>query len=208
MQARLKNMLSLKRNNNLPGRFLIQVDGTGSFLIMREPTVTVGPISSSVRPDVGLVVDPNATVATIERAEDDYFIKTSQPVSINDSITSNRLLSDGDRLDLAPRCRLTFSIPNAASTTAVLDLTAARLPRADIKRVVLMDQALIMGPAASAHVRVIADDTSVLQVKDGQLRCKTEQPITIGNRPGDANTDLPFDERIQVGSLSFVVTEL
>jgi tetratricopeptide (TPR) repeat protein len=51
---------------NMPSKFVLQVDGVGSFIVFRDARVTVGPISSSARPMLALIADPN--VPTVTRA--------------------------------------------------------------------------------------------------------------------------------------------
>jgi hypothetical protein len=105
--------------------------------------------------------------------EDDYFLRSTTGAS-------GKLLSGGDKINISPRCRFVFNVPNPSSTTAVLDLTAGRLPRADMRRVILLDRDLIIGPGPASHIR--ADhltESVVLQVRDGVLRCGS-QTITPG----------------------------
>ena len=92
----------------------------GSFLVIRSAAVTIGPISSSQRPEVGLVADPSLPVVRIERADEDYFLRCERAVMVNEHSTTERLLADRDRIALSPRCRWRFLRPNAASGSAVL----------------------------------------------------------------------------------------
>jgi len=191
----------------LPGRFLLQVDGAGSSLVLREPRVSFGPISSSRRPEVGLLADPALPVVTIERAEGDYFLRAETPVGINDRMVTGKLLVDGDRIALSPRCRLRFRLPNAASGSAVLELSTARLPQADIRRVILMDREVIMGPGPAAHVR--ADhlgERAVLYVRDGRLLCRARLDLTIDHKPADPSAGIPLGKPVRLGPLGLVVT--
>jgi hypothetical protein len=155
----------------LPQRFILQVDGAGSYLVVRSGSVTLGPISSSRRPDVGLIAEATAAVVTIERIEDDYFLKTPG--------SAGKLLADGDRISLSPRCRLQFRLPNPASTSAILELVGGRFPRADLRGVILLDRDLILAPGSGAHIR--ADHLQqqvVLHVRDARLWHRT-QPIEL-----------------------------
>jgi hypothetical protein len=155
----------------LPTKFLLQVDGAGSYLILRKSHITLGPISSSRAADVALVAEPSAAHISIERLEDDYFLRTGN---------SSKLLASGDRICLSPRCTLTFAMPNPSSTTATLELVAGRFPRADIRRVILLDQDLIIGPHSTAHIR--ADhltESVVIRATDERLICNG-QPIALG----------------------------
>ncbi len=146
----------------LPSMFVLHVDGVGSFLVLRQAVVTIGPISSSVAADVGVIAEPNLPAIQIQRVEDDYFLKTGGV---------NKLLSDGERLELSPRCRMRFAVPSSASTSAVLELDGARLARPDIRRVILMDQDVIIG-SGGAHVKCDGG-TVVLHTRDGQMFCRS-----------------------------------
>jgi hypothetical protein len=165
-------------DGDLPQRFVLQVDGAGSYLVLRGNTVTLGPISSSRRPDVGLIAEATAAVVTLERMEDDYFLKMPGEAS--------KLLSDGDRIALSQRCRLQFRLPNPASTSAMLELAGGRFPRSDVRGVILLDRDLIIGAGSGAHVR--ADQLEahqVLHVRGASLWHRNQplelaRPVNVG----------------------------
>ena len=194
---------------SVPSRFLLQMDGIGSFIVMRDGRVTVGPVSSSARPMIGLMADPNLPVASIERKEDDYFIRSSSPLFVNDAATSDKLLADGDRIALSPRCRMKFNIPNPASTTATLSLSSARLGRADVRRIILMDRDILIGPSAGDHILAESlDETIALFVQNGRLLCKTKERILVDDKPISSRAALPIDKQVRMGRISLVLTEL
>jgi len=196
-------------NPSLPSKFLMQIDGIGSFYVLRDASITVGPISSSARPTVGLMVDPNIPVVTIERSEDDYFIRSSSPVRVNDATTTNKLLVDSDRISLSPRCGMKFNIPNPASTTATLSLPSARLGRADVRRIILMDRDILIGPNEGSHILAESlDETIALFAQNGQLLCKAKDKILIDDKPVSSRAGLPVDKQIRIGQISLVLTEL
>ena len=191
----------------LPSKFLIQVDGAGSCLVLRQPIVTVGPISSSKLPDVALIAEAGAPVVTVERVEDDYFVRGAV-FAINDKPAGDKLLVSGDRISLTPRCRLGFLLPSAASTTAVIDMIGARFPRADLRRVVLMDRGLVIGPGMTSHVR--CDSTPepiVLHVRDNRLFARTSSEVEVDGKPMDRVQGIPLGAHVRVGLVSFVVTK-
>ena len=179
----------------MPERFLLQVDGVGCFLVVRNAAITVGSVSSSRQCDVGLIAQANLPVAMIERLDDDYFVRSDGSVRVNNKTATSRLLTHGDRIELSPRCTMKYHLPNAASTSAMLDLTGAKLPRADVRKVILLDSTIVVGPGSAAHVR--ADELVkpiVLHLRNGQLHC-----------PKDV---MSMDKPIRVGPLSMVMTKV
>ena len=192
----------------LPERFLIQADGVGSFLVLRAGHITVGPVSSSRRPDLGLVTDPAGPVGTIQRAEEDYFLRCDDPVLVNEQPVKDKLLADGDRIALAPRCQMRFFRPNAASTSAVLALSHARLPQADTRTAILLDREIVLGPGPTAHIR--ADQMAqpaVLHVRGDRLLCRSAGPVTANGRAIDPAGAIPLGVPVRIGSITMVVKE-
>ncbi|HEY2842834.1 MAG TPA: hypothetical protein VGJ09_04260, partial [Bryobacteraceae bacterium] len=190
----------------LPQRFMLRVDGVGSFCVFRQPAVTIGPLSSSVQPDLGLMAEPGVPIATIERREDDYFIRGTA-VAVNDRPGAGKLLAAGDRIALSPRCRMSFQLPSAASTTAVLDLTGCRYPRADVRRIILLDRDVILGPSLAAHVRVPEiEENLVLHVRGGRLFCESTMPVEVNGAPMDRIAGIAMEATIKVGAVTFVVS--
>lgn len=190
-----------------PSRFVLQIDGVGSFLVVRDKSVAIGPASSSARPMVGLLADPYLPVATIERTDDDYFIRSSSPVEVEGTKTTERLLADGNRIALSDRCRMKFGLPNPASTTAVLTLTSARLSRSDIRQVILMNRDILIGPTLSSHIHTDwLNEAVTLYVQNGQMRCKAKDNIIVDGGPIESNVGLPVNKQIRIGQLSLVIT--
>ena len=191
----------------LPETFLMRIDGVGSYLIARGESVTIGPISSSDRPRVGLLTDPATPTVTLERVEEDYFLRSARPVMVNDRPTTDAMLTGGEKIALSPRCRLEFTRPNAASTSAVLSLSGARLPQADTRGVVLMDRQVVLAPGSLGHIR--AEDLVepiVLHLNDGRLVCRATPVRTTDRKRVDPVGAIPLDTPVRVGPLTIVLT--
>ncbi|UCG58000.1 MAG: hypothetical protein JSU70_00560 [Phycisphaerales bacterium] len=198
-----------KTHSPLSEKLLLAIDGVGSFLVLRDARVTVGPVSSSARPTLGLIAQPDLPVITIERTDDDYFARANKTIYVNDAPITEKLLADGDRIALSNRCRLNFSIPNPASTTAVLDFSSARLGRADIRQVILMDRELLIGPAASDHIRAgLLDETVTLFARNGNLFSRGKTRMSADGQIRDSRAPLAVGRRIRIGKISLVLTKL
>ena len=204
-----KRNFDYRAESSIPAKFVMQIDGIGSFYVLRDASITVGPVSSSARPTVGLMVDPNLPAVTIERSEDDYFIKSSSPVRVNDATTTNKLLVDADRISLSPRCAMKFNIPNPASTTATLSLPSTRLGRADVRRIILMDRDILIGPTEGSHILAESlDETVALFTQNGRLLCRAKDKIMIDDKAVSSTAGLPLNKQIRIGQISLVLTEL
>lgn len=205
----LKPVSVVEGRTRIPRRFVIQLDGAGSSLVFPGGRVTVGPISSSRRPDLGLMADPNLPILSIERTDEgDYFLACEHPVEVNDRPVTSKLLADGDKIALSPRCRLRFRLPSPASTTAVLELSTARLPQADIRRVILLDRELVIGPGGAAHVRLDQlPGRAVLQLGSDKLTCRTDCSITRDNRALDPAEGIPLGVPVRIGPVGMVVNK-
>lgn len=194
----------------LPSRFVLRVDGVGGFVVVTGDRITVGPVSGSTLPCVPLVTDPSAVLATIERRDEDYFIHGGTGLVVNDRPATQRLLASGDRIALSPRCRLAFSLPHAATTTAALDLVSARYPRGDVRRVILLDSELVIGAGPTSHVRLDAlPEPIVLQRRGASMQVASSHGVEVarGSRL-DRCRPLPFDTPLKCQGVSFVLTHV
>jgi tetratricopeptide (TPR) repeat protein len=196
-------------SSSLPSRFVLQVDGVASFVVFRDARVTVGPISSSARPMLALIADPNMPAVMLERMDGDYFIRSATPVEVNGQSVTEKLLADGDRIALSPRCHIKFHLPNPASTTAVLTVSGARLSRPDIKQLILMDRDILIGPYINNHIRTEQlKDTVTLFAQNGRLLCRAKEGILVGGCSFDPSVGLAVDKPVKIGRLSMVVARL
>jgi hypothetical protein len=204
----LKPILQEDSSPDLPSQFVMQMDGVGSFMVFRESRVTVGSISSSARPTLGLIAEPDLPMITIERMDGDYFIRADKPIEINGQALTERLLADGDRIALSPRCRLRFGLPNPASTTAVLTLTGAKLSRPDIRQVILMGRDILAGPYTNNHIQSEQlEQTVTFFAQNDRLLCRAPVPVTVDNRSMDPSNGLVLDTPIRIGTLAMVLVK-
>lgn len=191
--------------HTLPQRFLLQIDGVGTYLVVRSPHVRVGPAGGPAAVDVPLMADPRTPVVEIRRADEDYFLSSDSPVHVNRKPLRQALLSTGDRLALTRHAQLRFRLPHAASTTGVLELTAGRLSRADVRACLLLDREIVLGPAASAHVHVpdLAEPI-VLRCSDERLTCIDGPAQAAGGRRDHDHVGqpLPQDTAVPLGPLT------
>lgn len=133
---------------------VLQVDQLGGLFLLRSARITVGTVNAK---DVDVVLQtegPNPHQAIhISRDGHDYFAECTAEFLVNGVGKRRHLLAAGDSLQVGSRGRLKFTRPVRASGTAVLQITGSKMKRRDIRSIVLLDDALIIGPAA-AHFRL------------------------------------------------------
>ncbi|MFP4354220.1 MAG: hypothetical protein ACLFUJ_03770 [Phycisphaerae bacterium] len=193
----------------LPRQFVLQVDSAGSFVVARGDEVSIGPLSSSARPDVGLMADASLPTIRLTRSEGDYLLRAERPVAVNDRGMTRKVLADGDRIALSPRCVLRFRLPNAASSTAVLDVVSGRLPAAGARTIILADREILLGPGKRNHVPAPGlDGQAALVLRDGKLTCRSEQPLRVGDKLLGDKHPIALEAAVRLGPIGWVATRL
>jgi len=155
---------------------------------------------------------PNMPVATIQRQDEDYFLRSDDPIGVGDKMVTEKLLADGDKIALSHRCRMKFNLPNAASNTATLLLAGAKLPRPDINHVILMDRDILIGPGIGNHIRSNSNSNNnnnekslAMFVRDGRMYCRTQDNVIVNGKEFDGRYGLPLDTPIKIGRMNVVL---
>ncbi len=167
--------------NGLPQRLLLLVDGGGSYLILRNPRVSVGRVASDNPADIAIVGDVAERHANLQRVDDDFFLFTDKHVEVGGRRTKHQLLRDGDRIVLGRRAKMTFRLPSRKSPSAILDLSDTTKMPNDVRRVVLFHRHASVGSGASAHIRCAhAGPALVLFERDGSLWLRQKNDGHVG----------------------------
>jgi hypothetical protein len=164
-------------------------------------------VSASRPTDLPLIVAAGSPMLTLSRSDDDYFLSSSSALAVNDRAVRSKLLASGDRIAVGPRGRVEFRRPNAASGTAVLRVSGARLPWGGVREVLLMDREIILGSSTAAHVRVGECRAPVIlqSTAGGQMLCRAEETVVIDGRACGRSASVPEGAQVVVGSASFVI---
>lgn len=188
--------------------FVLQIDGVGSFYVMPQDQVCIGPISASNAPDLPLMTQPHIPSIQVMREEGDYLLRASGSVRINGADVAQKCLMDGDRIQLSDKCRLKFNLPNAASTTATVVLSGTRMARPDINYCVLMDREILIGPGCNNHIRADRMDHSIaLMFNQGRLTVKNASQMLVDHKPIKSTEPLPANTPIKIDGLTMVIAD-
>jgi len=165
--------------DSLPEQLILQIDGVGSALLLRQPKVTIGAPAHARSCDVAFSGFPGGGPLTIEKSSGRYRLTTTDScdVAVNERACQDTPLADGDTVQVGTRCRFKFRRPTAAVPTAVLELSGTRLSRPDIRSVILFDETLIVGPGQSSHLRARnLDQPLILFVREGAFYVRHGMP--------------------------------
>jgi hypothetical protein len=186
-------------------RWLLQIDGVGSFLLVSSSHVSLG--SSLKAKSVDLPLSGfDAGNAIISRDGGDYTIQCTGETKINGRKYARKLLVAGDAMEFGRRCRLRFEMPNAAAPSAVLHLTGTKLPRPDIRHVILFDQSLVIG-GSNGHVDAAdLDEPLVLFQDNGEFWIRKGTRRVRG--VSDSREKLTLNESIELAGSRIILTEV
>ncbi|MCG3137096.1 MAG: hypothetical protein HJJLKODD_00938 [Phycisphaerae bacterium] len=167
----------------LPSRLLMMVDGAGSYLLVRGLRATIGRAAGRTVADIPLLADLAEVAAEIIRAEEDYFLVAREPVNVSGQPVTRKLLQNGDKIILGKRAKLTFILPSRKSTTAVLEASeSTRLPR-DVRRVVLMDRLVTLGPTSTSQLLIPSmREEMVLMERGGRMFLRSPRVMSDGGQ--------------------------
>jgi hypothetical protein len=149
-------------------RWLLQIDGAGSVLVLTSPFLSIGNASRAGHCDLALAGDSGDTPALLTSQGGGYRVVAAGQCSIDGVQCCEKLLPADAKLSFGPRCSVRFRRPAAVSYSAAIDLTGTRLSRPDIRTVVLFDETMIAGAARTSHV----------------VNRSLEQPIVVFQRDG------------------------
>jgi hypothetical protein len=136
--------------------------------------------------------------------DEDYFLSADEPLPVNGKETSNTLLASQDKIRLGRRGSMHFALPNSASTSAALDFVGIRLAAGNARRVILMDDALVIGPQPSAHIQALSMERAmVIHWRNGELRIRP-----LSRSMETAGSVLEIDRPHDLDGLSLVVTKV
>jgi hypothetical protein len=190
-----------------PARSVIWVDGVGSYLILTGDRITIGRPSTSAKPDIALLAELEGIHAEILRVAEDYFLVPRGPVHVAGKPVKRHLLADGDEFVLGARSRLTFRLPTSLSPTAILELGPGLRLDGDVRKVVLLDGHLIIGPGKGCHIETgRAEGRVIISAGADGFRCRAEDALLVDGSPVAADEPVPFGAHVEAGPLTFTLT--
>ncbi|MFO0974498.1 MAG: hypothetical protein U1A27_13810 [Phycisphaerae bacterium] len=166
----------------LPPRFILSIDGVGSYLVLRGDRVIIGRAGPGSLADLPLVSDLPEQAADIVRRGEDYFLTAAVDAAIAQQPVRQALLNSGDRIELGRRVRFTFVRPSRKSDSAFLDLAPGLRTSGDVRRVILAGGPILLGGASDCHVPVRGANV-VISERGGRWAARVVGPGSTPSLP-------------------------
>ncbi len=134
--------------------FMLWVDGVGGYLVCTWPQVTIGRSVERSEVDIPIQADIRRRHLRIKRSANGYL---AEPLEINkpddSSVTRPTILGHGQKFDLGGGVQARFSMPHPLGGSARIDLISRHRTDPWSDAILLLGDALMIGPFESHHVR-------------------------------------------------------
>ncbi|OWK37942.1 FHA domain-containing protein [Fimbriiglobus ruber] len=190
----------------LPKRFLLWIDGAGQFLVCMNPRVTFGQAGAGGPIDIPVHAELARLHAEVFRDGEGYVLESANDAQVNGAATSRAVLRTGDRISLGPSCQLVFHRPVPISPSARLEIASGHRLSVAVDGVLLMAEALILGPGPQVHAALPDAPGNVVlyRSKDG-LGVRCPGAFSIDNRPCRDRAPLPLPSVVATDTFTFAV---
>lgn len=147
------NMPGEKNSSDLMRSFMLWIDGVGGFLVCTHPTVTIGRAVPNAGVDIPLQADLRRRHLKIKRVENQYLASSPGGPEVEAEDGSEwMLLNDQQSVDLGSGVRARFLQTHPLGRSARLEFTSRHRTEPWSDAVLLMGDAILMGPDRSNHV--------------------------------------------------------
>jgi hypothetical protein len=134
--------------------FMLWVDGVGGYLVCTRPQVVIGRAVEQSEVDIPIQADIRRRHLRIKRSANGYLAEPLDSDRANPvSRVKTSVLADGEELDLGGGVVARFSMPHPLGCSARIDLTSRHRTDPWSDAILLLGDALMIGPFDSHHVR-------------------------------------------------------
>ncbi|MCA9262265.1 MAG: FHA domain-containing protein [Planctomycetales bacterium] len=180
-------------------RGLLWVDAVGGFLVCRQASVTIGQAIPNTEVEIPVLGDLSRRHTVVQREGERYVIEPVEEVRVAEKrITKVELLHDGDELLLGGSVRLRFRQPHALSATARLEILSHHGTRPSCDGILLMADAMILGPDARHHVvcRNWSGQVVLSRTEGSALRYRAPESVELDGHWGAETGVLSANSRL------------
>jgi len=192
------------------GRFMLWVDVVGGFWVCTGDELVLGQPVHGAAVDIPILGDISGRHARICRDQEGYLIEAIREVRLDGRrVDKMDVLADGSRITLGQAVRLSFRRPHALSATARLDFLSPHRTQPTADAVLLMADALILGPGPRSHVVCRNWPQEVVLCRhQGRLLCRTAGPLEIDGAECTDRGYVTMNSHVEGRGFSFSLEEI
>ena len=177
-------------------RWLLWIDGAGTFLVLTASEVSIGRLTTSATPlasskapsdeaQIALMGNLSRQHATLRRAGDDYILDAHSATTINGrAVDREVLLPTTCELAFNNSVRINVSQPSPLSASARVDVLSGHRSRLSLNGIVLLAETCLLGPGAENHIRCPQWSSSLVLVRRNEgLSVKSREPLFVDGQP-------------------------
>lgn len=177
-------------------RWLLWIDGAGTFLVLTASEVSIGRLASSATPlvsskapideaQIALMGNLSRQHATLRRTGDDYILEAHSATTINGrAVDREVLLPTTCELAFNNSVRIGVSQPSPLSASARVDVLSGHRSRLTLNGIVLLAETCLMGPGPENHIRCPQWSSSLVLVRRNEgLAVKSREPLFVDGQP-------------------------
>ncbi|MDA1015073.1 MAG: hypothetical protein O3A00_11560 [Planctomycetota bacterium] len=190
-------------------RFMLWIDGVGSFLLCVGERVTVGgPRGSNVEQpaaDIAFLANLSRTHATLVRKSDSLILEAHSTASVDGRVVRDfESIVAGSSIVLGNSVRMSVSKPSELSMTARLDVQSVHRLEQSVDGILLFAETCLLGPSTDCHVRCPAWPESVLLVRrSNEFYCRSQADLIVGDEIANGMTEMPIGSVVSGQEIRF-----
>lgn len=169
--------------------FMLWVDGVGGYLVCTWPQVTIGRAVERSEVDIPVHADIRRRHLHIKRSANGYIAEPLEANGPNDSaVTKPMILGHGQKIDIGGGVQARFSMPHPLGCSARIDFISRHRTDPWSDAVLLLGDALMIGPFDSHHVRSPRLNEELLLFRNGNeiiLRAPGSYELDGETKSGD-----------------------
>lgn len=196
---------------NPTSRFMLWIDGVGSFLLCVGSRVTVGgPRGSSTdrQPaDIAFLANLSRHHATFARSGDSLLLEAHGDTTVNGRrVNDFEGLGADSEVVFGSSVRTLVTMPSELSLTARIDVRTHHRLEHTVDGIILFADTCLLGPSPDSHVRCSDWPESVLLTRrDGQFFCRSRTDLVVGDRLAQGLEEVPIGTVVSGKEIRFCI---
>ncbi len=196
---------------NPTSRFMLWIDGVGSFLLCVGSRVSVGgprgTASDRRFADIAFLANLSRVHATFVRTGDSLALEAHGETMVNGrAVRDFEGLANDSEIVFGSSVRTRVTRPSELSLTTCMDVLTHHRLEHTVDGIILFADTCLLGPSTDSHVRCADWPESVLLTRrDGRFFCRSRADLVVGDAIADGLEELPIGTVVSGKEIRFCI---